>query len=91
MLLEELRKRNFRYKFRQHHPIGPFVVELYCPELRLIIEIIDQTLDSESEKEVWLISHGYTLLHFTQAEVSHEQDRVVDRLFHVCLHLSLPV
>ena len=34
-----LRKRPCGYKFRRQVPIGPFIVDFYCAELRLIIEV----------------------------------------------------
>jgi len=35
-----LRNRGFRgLKFRRQHPIGPFVLDFYCHELRLAVEI----------------------------------------------------
>ncbi len=27
------------YKFRRQHGIGPYIVDFYCPQLRLIIEL----------------------------------------------------
>lgn len=52
--------RNHRYrglKFRRQHPIGPFVVDFYCHELRLAIEIdggahenvVDRAADRERQ------------------------------------------
>jgi len=34
-----LRKRPCGYKFRRQVPIGPFIVDFYCAELRLVIEV----------------------------------------------------
>lgn len=36
----ELKDRNFRnLKFRRQHGIGPYIVDFYCAEKRLVIEI----------------------------------------------------
>ncbi|HEV8659207.1 MAG TPA: DUF559 domain-containing protein, partial [Thermoanaerobaculia bacterium] len=35
-----LRNRRFGdYKFRRQHPIGNYVVDFYCRELKLVIEL----------------------------------------------------
>jgi len=34
-----LRHRPLGYKFRRQVPIGPFIVDFYCAELKLVIEI----------------------------------------------------
>jgi len=40
ILWDVLRNRNFQgLKFRRQQPIGPFVVDFYCPEKRLIVEV----------------------------------------------------
>ncbi len=35
-----LRRGNLRgFKFRRQHPIGPYILDFYCPELKLCIEL----------------------------------------------------
>jgi len=34
-----LRTRPYGYKFRRQVPIGPFIVDFYCAELKLVIEV----------------------------------------------------
>ncbi len=35
-----LKSENFyKYKFRRQHGIGPYIVDFYCPQLRLVIEL----------------------------------------------------
>lgn len=35
-----LKGREFtNYKFRRQHGIGPFIVDFYCPKLKLVIEL----------------------------------------------------
>jgi len=40
ILWQHLRNRNlFDLKFRRQHPIGPYVVDFFCHEYKLIIEV----------------------------------------------------
>ena len=69
-----LRKRFVRgYKFRRQHGIGPYIVDFYCPEKRLAIEIDgSQHIDSESDKErtVFLNAQEISVLRFWNNEVN---------------------
>jgi very-short-patch-repair endonuclease len=41
----------FGIKFRRQHGIGPFIVDFYSPEIRLVIEIDGVTHSTRAEKE----------------------------------------
>ena len=65
LLWEELRGRRFRgLKFRRQHPIGCFVVDFYCPEKKLVVEVDGGVHSSPSqavadvEREEWLAALG---------------------------------
>jgi very-short-patch-repair endonuclease len=38
-LWQKLRNRQVGVDFRRQHPAGPFVLDFYCPSLRLAIEL----------------------------------------------------
>ncbi len=61
-----LRGRRFGdFKFRRQHPIGEYVVDFYCRELRLVIEIDGQQHESAAVAEIsdvrTLVLRGYGL------------------------------
>lgn len=40
LLWNRLRRRGLNgWKIRRQHPVGPYVVDFYCPELRIAIEV----------------------------------------------------
>jgi len=52
ILWNELRNRKFNnLKFRRQHPIGEYVVDFYCHEKKLIIEVDGQIHDNNEQKE----------------------------------------
>jgi very-short-patch-repair endonuclease len=57
-------------KFRRQHGVGPYVLDFYCPEHKLTIEIEggihDDVLRSayDAERQAWLESQGIRLLCF---------------------------
>jgi very-short-patch-repair endonuclease len=38
-------------RFRRQQPIGPFVVDFYCPQFRLIVEVDGSIHDSQRERD----------------------------------------
>lgn len=77
LLWRELRNRNLNgWKFRRQAPIGPFIVDFYCAEKKLIIEVDGsvhqgqrmQMLDGKREQ--YLRESGYMVLRFTNDEVN---------------------
>lgn len=39
LLWNELRHRSFGYKFRRQHSVGRYILDFYCPALKLAIEV----------------------------------------------------
>jgi len=76
-----LQSRNLRgYKFRRQHSIGRYVVDFYCPERKLIIEIdggqhADQVEQDES-RTADLNRMGYLVLRFWNNEVLGQTEAV---------------
>jgi very-short-patch-repair endonuclease len=70
------------YDFHRQKPIGHFIVDLYCPDLLLAIELDGITHESEEVrkqdqiKQASLEEMGVTVLHFTDEEVFFDTDRV---------------
>lgn len=66
-----LRNRNFGYKFRRQHPIGPFIIDFYCAEVKLCIEVDGSSHFEENKQEydaartAYLESHGYHMFRCT--------------------------
>ncbi|OIN60267.1 endonuclease domain-containing protein [Arsenicibacter rosenii] len=51
LLWQQIRNKQLGYKFRRQHSIGSFVVDFYCPEKRLVLEI-DGNIHDESEIQI---------------------------------------
>ena len=48
-----LRRRTFHgFKFRRQVPIGPYVVDFYCPALKLAVEV-----DGQHHETVWMAEY----------------------------------
>jgi very-short-patch-repair endonuclease len=61
-------KKLMNLKFRRQHLIVPFIVDFYCPEKKLIIEVDGGTqIDNQiydKDREKYLKSKGFRILRF---------------------------
>jgi len=67
-------------KFRRQEPIGPYVVDFCCRELRLIVELDgmshDENRSRDALRERWLKEHGYRVIRVTNWDVNEELEAV---------------
>ena len=74
------------YKFRRQYGAGKYVIDFYCPKLKLAIEIDGQThLDQvariyDQERQKYIESFGIKFLHFSNYEVYEDLDAVIERI-----------
>jgi very-short-patch-repair endonuclease len=88
-LWRHLRNRNLVYKFRRQHPIDRFIIDFYCAEAKLCIEI-DGGSHFETEQEEYdkvrtefLESLGYHVIRFTNNDVRYNIHAVVEEILRV--------
>jgi very-short-patch-repair endonuclease len=87
LLWDQLKNNQFKgYKFRRQHPIHQFVVDFYCHELNLIIEIDGKYHESEEQKSKdinrseLLAFQGLREIRFTNEEIINTLDFVLKKL-----------
>ena len=79
-------------KFRRQHGIGPFIVDFYCDQYKLIIELDGSVHDEvevkryDQERQKYLEEAGYTVLRIQNEEVLEHFETVKDRIIK-----SLPI
>jgi very-short-patch-repair endonuclease len=96
LLWEQLRDRRLAgYKFRRQHPLGRFVVDFYCAEKRLIVEldgpVHDRQHERDATREAALRSQGYQLIRFTNAAINSDLAGVCQRISETLKHPSSAV
>ncbi len=66
MLWETLRRRKLGVRFRRQHPIGDYVLDFYCGEALLAVEVDGpahaQQEGYDRERDKWLASRGIRVL-----------------------------
>lgn len=83
LLWSHLRNRQFRnLKFRRQVPLGHYIVDFYCHELRLVIELDGGQHSEEIDRArtQWLESEGYRIVRFWNHEVMDNTEGVLAEL-----------
>ena len=83
-LWEALRGRHLAgLKFRRQHPYGPFVLDLFCVEHQLAVEVdggihtMPAQTARDAERAAFLQTRGIRVLRFTNEEVENSLDEVL--------------
>ena len=76
-------------KFRRQHPVGPFVLDFYCPSCKLVIELDGGVHAGQAEQDEartqHLESYGYRVLRFRNEEVFANLPAVLERIAQAAL------
>jgi very-short-patch-repair endonuclease len=94
-LWRRLRNRRMHgAKFRRQHAIDRFIVDFYCAEARLIVEvdgvIHDYTQEEDAIRQEFLESLGLKVVRFTNGEVLQMLNAVVERIGEMMLERMKP-
>ena len=77
------------YKFFRQFSVGPYILDFYCPEKRLAIEI-DGSQHAEKQKEydeertAYISGHNIKELRFWNSEVLDNLEGVYERILENC-------
>jgi very-short-patch-repair endonuclease len=81
ILWSRLRRSALGFKFRRQHSIGPYIVDFYCPEKKLIVELDgwqhNEQVEHDTERTAFLESLGLSVLRFWNDEVNENLDNVI--------------
>ncbi len=85
ILWKRLRKQQVKgFRFRRQHPIVRFIVDFYCAEAKLVVEVDGAVHDEpghyeyDTERQQFLEALGLRVLRFTNAAVVGQADAVIE-------------
>ena len=89
LLWSRLRGRQLgQLKFRRQHPVGPFIVDFYCHEARLIIELDGVSHDGrakeDEERSAYLRREGVRVFRVTNDDVLKDMEAVLLGILREC-------
>ncbi len=85
LLWKELKgKKLLGYDFHRQKPIDEYVVDFYCPKLRLVIEVDGDSHDGKEKadriRQKRIESFGLTVLRFWDDDVKHNVEGIVEQI-----------
>ncbi|MBV8686559.1 MAG: DUF559 domain-containing protein [Alphaproteobacteria bacterium] len=99
-LWQVLRQRPDGLKFRRQHPVGPFVLDFYCPAARLGIEIDGEAHDRgdnpqrDARRDAFLRERGLRVLRIPARHLYGDIEPAVTLILNHCrarpLHRASP-
>ena len=91
VLWQKIRRKQLGVKFRRQHGIGRYIVDFYCAELNLVIEIdgdshfSDEGKEKDTIRDSFMETLGIKVLRFTNEEVMKQTESVLERIIQFSL------
>lgn len=87
-LWQKLRRKQLGYKFRRQHPIGRYILDFYCHQARLVVEVDGDSHAYQEEydaaRTAWLEAQGLRVMRFSNRTVMQNLDGVLQLIFEAC-------
>jgi very-short-patch-repair endonuclease len=84
IIWDELRKYKLGFKFRRQFSIGHYILDFYCPQKRLAIEIDGEVHQFQKEydhvREVFLEEYNINVLRFENGEIKNNIQKVLSEI-----------
>ena len=80
------RKQVCGCKFRRQYSVGPYVLDFYCPALKLAVEIdgdshfVADANDYDEQRQAFIESFGVRFLRFANRQVSEDLEGVLEAI-----------
>ena len=78
-------------KFRRQHPIGPYILDFYCADLELAVEVdglihgdADQ-IHHDERRTAWLAAQGLSVLRVASCDVRDDVEGVLNAIRNTAL------
>ncbi|WP_310532503.1 endonuclease domain-containing protein [Novosphingobium sp.] len=90
LLWNLLRKKPGGVKFRRQHPVGPYVIDFYCPSAKLGFEIDGSAHDmgdrpeKDAERDTWLAGQGIEIVRIPASAVLKSDVEVAAAILRRC-------
>ena len=94
VLWQKLKGKNLGYKFCRQFGVGPYVVDFYCPQIRLGIEIDGEVHAFKSVqirdkiRQIFLERKNFHIKRYWNYEVLNNCDSVIEDIYNTCMKLS---
>jgi very-short-patch-repair endonuclease len=79
-------------KFRRQHPVGRYILDFYCDERKLGIELDGgqhgEAVEYDQKRDDWLRVQGISVLRFWNNQVLAETEAVMEAIYQVVIETN---
>ena len=78
-------------RFTRQKIIGPYIVDFYCPKLKLVIEIdgeqhyLEENVAYEKRREDYFQKEGYKILRFYKSDINKKLKNTETTIYYSCI------
>lgn len=89
ILWQCLRGQQIGYKFRRQYSVGAYVIDFYCPQMKLAIELdgeshyVDGAEERDKQRQDFIESFGVRFLRFTNVDIYDNIEGVLEQIVQV--------
>ncbi len=84
LLWDKLRGKNLGYKFSRQYSAGPYILDFFCSEKRLAIELDGfqhlENKEYDAERDNYLLMNDIKVLRFWNNQITANIDEVIDKI-----------
>lgn len=86
LLWYRVRNNQLGYRFFRQYSAGPYILDFYCPKLRLAIEIDgsqhaeQEVIEYDKERELYLNGLDIKTIRFWNKDVMNDINKVIERI-----------
>ncbi|MDO9578479.1 MAG: DUF559 domain-containing protein [Candidatus Cloacimonadales bacterium] len=84
LLWREIKGKKLGFDFHRQKPIGHYIVDFYCPKLKLVIEIDgishDDKIKYDKKRDTCLEEIGLAVLHFDDIDIKKNLNSVLENI-----------
>jgi very-short-patch-repair endonuclease len=90
LLWQALRRKQGGIKLRRQHPIGPYVLDFWCPAARLALEVDGRAHDMgkrpehDARRDAWLAQQGIAVLRIAAPAVLRDPAAIAEAIARHC-------
>jgi len=96
LLWSKLRNNQLGFKFRRQYGVGKYILDFYCPKLKLAVEVDglthsdEKVYDKDVIRENYLKNLGIVVKRYSTQQIFDKLDEVLDDLYYNCANENGP-
>jgi len=94
ILWKRIKAKQLGFKFRRQAGIGRYIVDFYCPKLKLVIEIDglthyeEKVYNYDQERENYLENLGLFIKRYNSEDIFKKIEQVVEDMYNTCVYIQ---